>query len=177
MGADEVCDKGEVQPMNAVDSEPLPPASLELHYPEKVRVIRQSIRCLVFGFIGVIPFLGLPLALQTLQLRRAIGRTTGDESSLRRVFAMAVACFLWLPLYLVVWDLTGLGMVLCVFAAGAAVLFKGVAGSAASTRWNPARGTLYFGVWLSCIGLFATAGLILRILILRFEPWMLGIAP
>src|SRR5436190_21062131 len=39
---------------------------------DMVRVIRQSIRCFVFGALGAIPIIGIGLAIQALRLHRKV---------------------------------------------------------------------------------------------------------
>jgi hypothetical protein len=46
---------------------------------DMVRVIRRSMRCLVFGLIGLVPILGTGLAVQALRLRQAVSAELGED--------------------------------------------------------------------------------------------------
>lgn len=43
-----------------------------------VRVIRRSMRCLLFGWIGLVPLFGIGFACQAVRLRRRVSADLGD---------------------------------------------------------------------------------------------------
>src|SRR2546427_29283 len=46
---------------------------------DRVRVIRRSMRCFVFGLIGAIPLLGLSMAWLAFRLQRQVANATGEQ--------------------------------------------------------------------------------------------------
>jgi hypothetical protein len=56
------------------DAQNLAPRSLDM-----VRVIRRSLRCLLFGWIGLVPLFGIGFACQAMRLRRRVSADLGDD--------------------------------------------------------------------------------------------------
>jgi len=46
---------------------------------DKVRLIKRSVRCLLFGWLSLIPLLGLVPAFIALHLHRSVRREAGGE--------------------------------------------------------------------------------------------------
>jgi hypothetical protein len=67
--------------MPVLNPSPLAPGSLDL-----IRIIRQSHRCFIYGALGVLPWVGIGLALQSLRLRRRVALETNDPWRLPAVW-------------------------------------------------------------------------------------------
>jgi len=130
---------------------------------DRVRLIRRSMRCFVYGWLGAVPLFGLGMACLTLRLWRELAQETGDLPPLARgeMVAIAVVAFVLAVVFLCC-DLPVLVLVM-------GVLLSALQGygwflqyqRAAPRQWNPARHLLYGGAALAGAGLVLSSTIIL----------------
>ena len=148
-------------PISERDRSSPPPASIDM-----VRVIRRSIRCFVFGVIGLVPLFGAGFAYQALRLRRAVSLDLEDGWKPPPVYLY------WLlgTVALLAAD-AGIGVpgdvVVCVVILGIQSWQCYRCFDRASTPvWNPGQRELLWGVLLAQVGLALTLWTIV-VLVLR----------
>jgi len=120
---------------------------------DRVRLIRRSMRCFVYGLMGAVPLVGLGMACLTLRLRRELAEETGEPVRLTGALRCAIAAFA-LAFVLLCCHQTGL-----VLALG--ILLPALQGygllrqyqRAEPRLWNPARHLVYWGAGLAYAGL------------------------
>jgi len=126
---------------------------------DRVRLIRRSLRCFIFGLLGVIPLIGLGPALVALRLHRQVALESGDYYGVARIVTWWLIGLLAIPAYYLT-----LGFAGAVLMAGltvtvqASILWSHYRTSQAR-EWNPARNYLYWGVGLAYTGLFGLLSL------------------
>jgi hypothetical protein len=74
--------------MNHVNSQILP---TNIPQADRLRVIRRSVRCRVFGVLGLVPFFGLSLAWLAIRLHRQVLAETGESWRIARIRVYFVA--------------------------------------------------------------------------------------
>jgi hypothetical protein len=129
---------------------------------DRVRIIRRSIRCFVFGWIAAVPLLGIGAAFLALRLRRQVAAETGGPARLTGVnecsFVAFVAAFMVLCYGRQPGLLLALGFLLS--ALEAYLLFRQYVRTE-PVEWNPARQLAWWGAGLAYAGLNFSATLIL----------------
>jgi hypothetical protein len=118
-----------------------------------IRVIRRSMRCYVFGLIGLVPLFGAGLAVQALRLQRKVNEELGQPWN-RPFFA-----FYWIVGLLLLWWTDGVfgllgDLVACLLVVG--VQSWHVWRSFPADReaaWNPGRREVIWGVVSGYAGL------------------------
>jgi hypothetical protein len=126
---------------------------------DTVRVIRRSLRCFVFGLLGIIPVVGLGLAYQAVRLYgKVVGETSQhwEPPKMRWHWMSGLFC-LWG--YDQVFGWTGF---LSVFAIFTWLITNQVRRSLAQPVghfWNPAQRHLHWGVALAYAGYFGSISL------------------
>ncbi|MFO1496949.1 MAG: hypothetical protein U1G07_00885 [Verrucomicrobiota bacterium] len=135
------------------------PVSLPLASPalpgsiDRLRMIRRSVRCFVFGAIGLIPIAGAGLAVQALQLHRSIRADLGEawRPPLIAVYWIGGAAGLW-----AIWRRFGwpseLLLAMTLLAVQSLHVFWRMR-TAPRKVWNPGRRALTGGVILAYAGL------------------------
>ena len=134
-------------------STPTPELSLPLP-ADRVRMIRQSMRCFVFGLLGVIPLFGLGLAWLALVLHRQLARESGDSTLISFPNICCIVAIFELAIFFMLMSQGGLvlSLGLLMSALQAFFLFRQFSRTE-PLHWNPARHLAYWGVWLACVGL------------------------
>ena len=121
----------------------------------RARLIRRSIRCLIFGAIGAVPILGLGGVWLTLSWWKRIAEETGESASLRSVWScLGAGCLFGTGFSVIGLESVSI-LVLLAAQVGAAILLRRAYLSRAPAKWNPARHFCYYGVGLAIWGLFA----------------------
>jgi hypothetical protein len=133
---------------------------------DRVRMIRRSTRCFVFGIFGAIPFFGLSLAWLAFRLQRQLARDTGDRIDTTPLYLMSAVALellvLFLSLELVFLALASATLCLCL----PLFLIQRQYRRAEPPEWNPARPLVYWGIGL------AYTGVILSGIILVIVCWL-----
>jgi len=127
---------------------------------DRVRLIRRSMRCGVFGALGAVPVFGLPLGWVAMRLYRQVGEEAGDRWNLRTLNACWAAGLLALAglVFLEWWALAGLFSLLLM---GTHFLVLAMLARRVQAReWNPARRWVYWGVGLAYSGRATSAALL-----------------
>lgn len=143
----------------AVASPPLPPA-------DKVRVIRRSVRCFLFGLIGAVPCFGLGMVWLAFRLYRDLAAETGERVKLYPLYLTSVSGVL----------VAAAGMVndLPEVVLGDAIVMLGLQFlflrrqylRNAPAEWNPARHLMYWGLGLANLGSILSAATVLLVIYL-----------
>jgi hypothetical protein len=139
---------------------PLPGPSVPVP-ADRVRMIRRSTRCFVFGILGAVPLLGIGPACLALLLHRQVGEETGEPKGLGGIYS-SVAVFCILAIALLCCEQAGfvlaLGFLLCGLQA---YLLRRQYLRTEPLEWNPARHLTWWGAWLALAGLNLSGTLIL----------------
>jgi hypothetical protein len=131
---------------------------------DRVRMIRRSIRCFLFGLMGAVPLFGVGAAILALRLQRQLAEEAGEPARRSAVNgATLVACALVLMFRC--YDQAGL-----VLALG--ILLSAVQGWLLSRQyrrmepveWNPARHLAYWGAGLAYAGLNLSVTMVLLLI-------------
>lgn len=130
---------------------------------DRVRMIRRSMRCFVFGLMGAVPLLGLGPACLALWIQKELAEESGEPAPLggTKMIAISIAAFI-VAVVLLAWDQAGL-----VLAMG--FLLPALQGywllrqyqRTEPPRWNPARHLVYWGAGLALAGLDLSSTIIL----------------
>jgi hypothetical protein len=133
---------------------------------DRVRLIRRSMRCFVFGLLGAVPLLGLGPACLALWIQKDLAEESGEPAPLggTEMVAISIGAFI-VAVVLLACDHAGL-----VLAMG--FLLPALEGywllrqyqRAEPRRWNPARHLVYWGAGLACAGLVLSSTIILLVL-------------
>ena len=128
---------------------------------DRVRLIRRSMRCFVFGLMGAVPLLGLGMACLALLLGRQVAQETGEPVRTAGVNGCAVAYFA-LAVVLLCFDQTGLVLALAILlsALQGYLLFREYRRTNPA-QWNPARHLVYWGAGLALAGLNLSSTILL----------------
>lgn len=144
---------------------PVPP-SPELPAPvsvDRVRMIRRSMRCFVFGLMGVVPLLGLGPACLTLRLQRQLAEESGEPVRLAgaEMAAIAVVAFM-LAVVLLCYDQAGIVLAMgVVLSAGQGCWWFRQYQRAEPRPWNPARHLVFWAAGLAYAGLILSSTIIM----------------
>jgi hypothetical protein len=145
--------------MSAAAIEPLPLAPAD-----RVRVIHRSVRCFLFGLVGVVPCFGMGMVWLVFKLYRDIAAETGEEVTLFPLhltslagLAVAASCFLnGLPDGVLADFVVLLGLQF--------LFLRRQYLKNAPAEWNPARHLVYWGLGLANTGLLLTAVVVLLVI-------------
>ncbi len=144
---------------------------------DRIRLIRRSLRCFMFGLIGVVPFLGLALAVLALQLYHQVLFETGElKGPIKRSYGNILARFLyWLIgtayilTYYGCYGYLGVISVAGLFWGTPLVFLLHRYWTVTPREWNPARMHLYWGAALAFTGCFTT---VILLVLLTLAPIM-----
>jgi len=137
---------------DAANLPPVASASAREEALARASLIRRSIRCLIFGAIGVIPFVGLGGAWVALRLQRQIATEIGDPFS----FRPSTQCLsITVSLGTLCCAYQGFGTAVEVILGSLIIQFCLVrrAFRREPPRWNPARRLCYWGTALAITGI------------------------
>lgn len=121
---------------------------------DMARLIRRSLRCFVFGSIGMVPLVGTGLALQSMRLGQSVTRDSGEVWSPPpfRVYRFVGVLLLWLadPVWGLAGDWTLATFVLLIQSGHSLRRFLR---SPSTVTWNPGQGQIACGMTLAQVGL------------------------
>jgi hypothetical protein len=134
----------------AIEPPPLPPI-------DRVRLIRRSTRCFLFGLVGAIPCFGLGTAWLAFKLYRDIAAETGERARLYPLFftsfsglSVGMACSMG--------DMPEGVLADAIVVLGLQFLYiLRQYRNNAPAEWNPARHLMYWGLGLANAGLILSA--------------------
>lgn len=128
---------------------------------DRVRLIRRSIRCFLFGLVGAIPCAGLGMVWLAFKLYRDIAAETREPVKIY-------------PLFLTSFSGLYVGVACCanhlpdgvladaVVALGLQIMFiRQQYRKNEAAEWNPARHLMYWGMALANAGLIFSAALVI----------------
>jgi hypothetical protein len=144
--------------MKPVLPTPLPPIPVSV---DRVRMIRRSIRCFIFGLMGAVPLFGLGAAVLALRLRRRLAEETGEPAGPKGMQGCAVVFFVLSAISLCFGQagiILALAILLTVLQGW--LMFRHYR-RAGPLEWNPARHLVYWGAGLACAGLNLSSAIIL----------------
>ncbi len=119
---------------------------------DRARLIRRSLRCFLFGLIGVIPLFGLSMAGLTFRLRGEIMQETGERWESRFFNSIWFCGIILLGLFYFSSSLTGTATVALIFISIQAWLLNSQYRNNPPGQWNPARHLVYWGIGLAYTG-------------------------
>jgi hypothetical protein len=135
-------------------------AALELPPIDRVRLIRRSIRCFLFGLVGAIPCVGLGMAWLAFKLHRDIAIETGEKVQLYPLF-MTSAAGLYFGVACSAHNWPDGVLADAIVVLGLQFLFiRRQYRNNAPAEWNPARHLMYWGLGLANAGLILSAVLV-----------------
>jgi hypothetical protein len=142
----------------------------ELPPIDRVRLIRRSTRCFLFGLAGAIPCFGLGTAWLSFKLYRDIAAETGEPVQLYPLFITSVSG-LWVGVgFLTIhWPDVVLGDAIVVLGLEFLFIFRQYRKNAPS-EWNPARHLMYWGLGLANAGLILSAVVVILAIYLVTQP-------
>jgi len=154
--ADRTHQNGEMLRMKAASPRQPIPVSVD-----RVRMIRRSIRCFIFGLMGAVPLFGLGAAVLALRLRRQLAEETGEPPGPKEMFGCTVA-FSVLAAISLCFKQAGiiLGLAILLTALQCYLMFRHYRRTG-PVEWNPARHLVYWGASLACAGLNLSSAIIL----------------
>jgi hypothetical protein len=139
---------------------------------DTVRLLRSSVRCLLFGLIGLVPILGAGLAWQAMTMGRELLEETGeawDWEPFLLLWVTGSMCVALLAPFL------GLGMILLLWAwmtAGHSCLFARRFREGAPPLFNGARREAFAGMALGMAGVGGSVMLVALLFSrLAFPDW------
>ena len=125
---------------------------------DMARVIRQSIRCFVFGALGAIPIIGIGLAIQALLLHKKV------LAELEEPWRPPPLYWYWLIGLLYLWayrELFGAVGTLSIFLIiGGLQTYHLWRSLPSEPRWNPGERHLFWGAALAYLGCFGSLTLL-----------------
>ncbi|HEY3864400.1 MAG TPA: hypothetical protein VGO59_21210 [Verrucomicrobiae bacterium] len=136
-------------------------AAIDLPPPDRVRMIRRSMRCFAFGLVGAIPCFGLGMGWLAFKLYRDIAAETGESIKLYPLFLTSISgLVLGAVCFKVHWPNTALAE--AVLMAGLQFLFlRRQHLKNAPAEWNPGRHLMYVGLGLANAGLILSGILVM----------------
>jgi hypothetical protein len=147
---------------------------------DRVRMIRRSMRCFVFGLMGIVPLFGLGTAWLALRLWREVAEETGEPARLSganwnfiAAFMAAVALLFYNgpPWYSVLTDLVLAAGILLPARQGWLLVRQ--YGRVEPLEWNPARHLVYWGAGLAYAGLVLSSLIIMIVIGWGLPPFFL----
>ena len=134
----------------AIAPSALPPA-------DKVRVIRRSVRCFIFGVVGAVPCFGLGMDWLAFKLYRDIAAETGEPVNLYPLYLTTMSG-LFVAAVCGASDHPGgvLADVIVLLALQFLFIRRQYLKNAPA-EWNPARHLMYWGLGLASLGLILSA--------------------
>jgi hypothetical protein len=144
--------------MTAQASDIQPPAPLHAKSVDMIRVIRRSVRCFLFGLIGVVPLIGHGLAWQSLRLCDEVMTEMGTNwprPPLWAYWMIGLGAMLILDYFFgLIGAFTAFGMFLGLQTFH---LWRSFPASA-TPIWNPGRRHVLWGIALAYAGYFGSCG-------------------
>ena len=132
----------------------VPARMADLSPPDRLRVMRRSLRCAGFGELGVMPLLGLPAAICVLWIHRQICRQTGEKWRYLPLNLILTLCLVDSVAMWVVGEWPeAIVILLFAFSYQFCVVYLYLR-NATARFWNPARRELFIGLANANIGLF-----------------------
>lgn len=141
----------------------LPPRLPPTVSVDRVRLIRRSMRCFVFGLMGAVPLLGLGPACLALRLQRQVAEESGEPVRLDAVEMAAIAAVAFIvAVVLLCWNQAGMVLALGVLLAAlqGAWWFRHFHRTE-PRQWNPARHLVFWAAALAWAGLILSSIIIL----------------
>ncbi len=132
---------------------PPPIQTVDYIKADRIRLIQRSRRCLLLGWLGLVPFLGTIPACLAIRMHEAISYATGE------IWKPAWLYMTWAVTLLVAfpagWFLGGggVGLVMLINIVFQGVRFVKGYQSASPLAWNPARHHAWYGMILAYTGL------------------------
>jgi hypothetical protein len=145
--------------------QPAAPSGLPTLPPDRAQIIRRSLRCFIFGLIGVLPLFGLAAAGLALQLGRKIAEETGERWSFKAVSGCWICGLILINLYSFAVDNFAAVAVAVIFLGLQVFLLRSLYRNNPAKEWNPARHLMYWGVGLAYTGWVASIGLVIYALV------------
>jgi hypothetical protein len=135
------------------------PAIMPTQLPpvDRVRLIRRSTRCFLFGLVGAIPCFGLGMAWLAFKLYLDIAAETGEIVQLYPLF-LTSASGLYLGVACCANNMPDGVLADAIVVLGLQFLFlRRQYRKNAPAEWNPARHLMYWGLGLANAGLILSA--------------------
>jgi hypothetical protein len=150
---------------------PPPPLPENLSPPERVRIIRRSLRCASYGELGAVPIVGLPAAISVLVIYRQISRQTGEPWRHRQLNVELALCVLTSCLMLAGGEWAeAILLLLFAFSFQFLVTYRYLQKEKAR-YWNPARRELFYGLANAYIGIHSSICLLL-VIVMAHAGWL-----
>jgi hypothetical protein len=147
----------------AIEPPPRPPI-------DRVRLIRRSTRCFLFGLVGAIPCFGLGTAWLAFKLYRDIAAETGEPVQLYPLFLTSVSG-LYMGVACCANDLPDGVLADAIVVLGLQFLFiRRQYRKNAPAEWNAARHLMYWGLGLANAGLILSAVVVILAIYLVNHP-------
>ena len=125
---------------------------------DMARVIRQSIRCFVFGALGAIPLIGIGLAIQALRLHRKVLAEMGGTWRPPPLYWYWLIGLLYLWAYRELFgDVGTLSIFLIIGGLQTYHLWRSFS---PAPRWNPGERHLFWGAALAYLGCFGSLAMV-----------------
>jgi len=138
----------------------------ELPPIDRVRLIRRSTRCFLFGLVGTIPCFGLGMAWLAIKLYRDIAAETGESVRLLPLFLTSVlGLYLGTLFFAADWPVAFLGDAIAVLVFQLLFILRQYRRNA-PVDWNPARHLMYWGLGLANAGLNLSAVVVIAVIYL-----------
>lgn len=145
--------------MSAPVIQPPPPLP-----PDRIRLIRRSVRCFLFGLVGAIPCVGLGMVWLAIKLYRDIAAETGEKVKLYPLYVTS-ASGLFVAGTCFVCDLPdGLLADVVVMLLLQFLFILRQYRKNAPAEWNPARHLMYWGLGLANFGLLFSAAVVMIVI-------------
>ncbi len=136
-----------------------PPAPVD-----RVRVINRSMRCFIFGIVGIVPWFGIGMACLAFKLFLEVAEETGEAVKVYPLFITTVSGLAVCSVCFVE------GMPDQVLIAGLAMLalqfffLRQQYARNAPSEWNAARHLVYWGIAMANLGIVLSAAVALLVI-------------
>jgi hypothetical protein len=145
--------------MNAASMPPAPSPPAD-----RVRVINRSVRCFIFGVIGVIPCFGLGTAWLAFRLFLDLAAETREPVKLYPLYLTSMAGAV-VAIFCCAMSLPDGVLADVIFLLGFQLLFlRRQYFHTTPAEWNPARHLMYWGLGLANLGLIFSTLLVLFVI-------------
>ena len=126
---------------------------------DQIRLARRSRHCFVLGVIGIVPFLGLPAAIESIHVFGATKTETGETWKHTPFVLAFIAAWAWLPASYMLW---GSAWMMAIFYFETALLgwfFSRMYRTRSRPNTNPATLWLHWGLALAYAQIFMLGAL------------------
>ena len=144
---------------------PALPLDLPSQPPDRVQIIRRSLRCFGFGLIGVVPLFGLAAAGLAWRLGRSVFAETGERWDFKAIGGCWICGLILITGYTFAVDSSAALVIGIIFLGLQNFLLHSQYRNNVAPIWNPARHLVYWGVGLACTGGAASIGILLAVLV------------